>query len=422
MPIRLFMITLGLLLAAFTLIGCGGPIVVDGPGSSANRDTDVTNSLGEAYLSYADRDETVTVRDSASDEPLSSIQVFGMTDGDNSLYVAADPHGEYHPAITSGDSSSYYQSRIYLTPTDQRLGTNATSYYTVNGGLLYGLGKYYSDYPRTATVSTLRDQLASLAYGSSAGLVVCVDQPINSYTGRVSATEVAQRATNLSDAFQAIGWQYIFTSRGYSTNQNLALWVVDPYELGIAGGASGALADTLVVIVAPTSGSTGNVLPGSLRVEMTWDASVDLDLHLVRNYADLYDSYNDCYWKYLEQNWGDTYRTTDNPRLQFDNQSGYGPEAIVLDEMDDQEHYTVAVDYWGDANGEPINRSTTATVKVWTKGNSTPRTFLVSNLYHGEPERGDYKIVCDINGATGEVTIADRSITRQATRSPGRKK
>lgn len=420
MPMRLFLITLGLLLTAWTLLGCGGP-VINGPGSSANRDTDVTNSLGEAYLHYADRSETVTVRDSSTDESLTGIQVLGMTDGDNSLYVAADPYAQYHPAITSGDSSSYYHSRIYLTPADQRLGSNATSYYSVNGGLLYDLGHEYGD-RQTTTVGSLRDQLSSLAYGYSAGLVVCVDQPINSYTGSVSATEIAQRTTNLPSAFQAIGWQYIFTSQGYSTNQNLALWVVYPSQLGIAAGSSGALADTVVVVVAPTSASTGSVQSGALRVEMTWDAPVDLDLHLVRNYADLYDSSNDCYWKYLEQNWGDSYRTTDNPRLQFDNQSGYGPETIVLDQMDDQEHYTVAVDYWGDANANPINRSTTATVKVWTKGNSTPRTFLVSNLDYGAPEHGDYKVVCDINGATGDVTIADRGITRQATRSPGSKK
>lgn len=421
MRTRLVLLSIVALFSLTVLLGCNGMITLE-DGDSSSRDTDITNSLGEAHLSYSSRSETVSVRNSASDAAIRDIQVLGLNDNGNSLYVAADPNQRFHPVITSGESSSYSSNRrVYLTPTDQHLGTNATSYQTVNGGQVYDLASEYGTLAQRTTVSGLRSQLASLAYGHSAGLVVCLDQPATSYTGTIDATEVTQRSNTLSSAFQAIGWQYIYTSRGFSTNQNLNIWVVDPYRLRIASGSADALNDTLIVIVMPTSGSTNDVLPSSLRVEVTWDAPVDLDLHLVRDGADLYDATNDCYWKYLEQNWGDSYRMTDNARLLYDNQAGYGPETAVIDEMTPGDRYTIAIDYWGDANEQPTNTATTATVRVWTMGNSTPRVFTVYGLSYGAPENGQYKIVCDVDGSTGETLIANRQLTRSLTRSIGKK-
>jgi hypothetical protein len=158
-----------------------------------------------------------------------------------------------------------------------------------------------------------------------------------------------------------------------------------------------------------------------MRVELTWDAPVDLDLHLVRNGADLYDPSNDCYWKYLEQNWGDAYDVTDNARLLYDNQYGYGPETVVMDDMVPGDRYTVAVDYWGDADQQPTHTLTNATVKVWTKGSSSPRIFSVNGLDYGAPEGGEYRLVCDIDGSTGEIFIVNRQASRSLTRSVGKK-
>lgn len=403
------------LIAAIALVlglaGCNAEFSVNDPESW--RDTGITNSLGEATLYFTDGPQTVTTRNSATDRGIQGIQVLGLADSNDRLFVAADPDRDFHPVITSGESSSSTNARVYLTPVGQVQGTNATSYQNIDGPLLYTLASEYAENSFTTTVGNLRTRLAELAYGDAAGLVVCAHQPITSGTGSISSTEVTQRASNLSEAFQAIGWQYIYTNRGYSTSQNLRVWVVDPFRLRLTDSGAGALSDTLIVVVAPSSGSTGDVLPNSLRVELTWDQPVDLDLHLVRYNYNLFDSQWDCYWEYLEQNWGDPYRTTDNPRLLNDDENGYGPETIVLDEMTPGYIYTVAIDYWGDAYGEPTTRDVYATVRVSSK-NFGIREYRNILLTDGEPYNGDYRLVCDIDGTTGAVTTANRSITRAA--------
>ncbi|MHB9131044.1 MAG: hypothetical protein ACYDBB_08150 [Armatimonadota bacterium] len=418
-----FTVSLVLLALLTLLLGCGGTI--SSPGDTSIRDTAVTDSWGEASLYYADsgRSETISVRDSSSDDTLSGIEVLGLGDSVNSLYVAADPYYRHHPVITSGVSSSYYTNRIYLTPADLHSGANATSYHDISGDLLYSLVNDYG-LPHSTTVADLRNQLSFLAEGAGAGLVVCLDEPLTSYSDLLAATEIAQRSNDLGSAFQAIGWQYIYTSRGFSSSQPLRLWTIDPYQLQITDqpGDAGALSNTFIAVVAPTTGSSGTVLPGALRVELTWDAPVDLDLHLTRNGAPIYDPLDDCFWKYLWQNWGDPYRTTDDPRLYFDTVSGYGPEKIVVDEMTPGDYYTVVVDYWGDPYEQITHTPVNATVKVWTENSSTPTILYVTGLTYGEPWHGDYKAVCDIEGSTGQVMLNVRTaVTRSTVRATGSK-
>lgn len=403
------------LLLLLVLQGCDGHFVT----GDGDRDVAVTNRLGEAYLHLDYSSETISVRNSSTDAPVGNIQLLGIANGEHRLYVAADPLHEYHPTVTSGESSSYYDASVYLTPLDQRLGTNATSYPRVDAALLDDLTWRYGTLSRSATISGLRDVLATLAVGKAAGLVVCADSPLSGASGMMTVTEVAQRSTTLDQAFQAIGWQYIYTSRGFFPSQSVQVWVIDPQDLAITGSSGGALTDTLLAVVVPSGTPVGAVLPHALKVELTWDAAVDLDLHLVRNGADLYDPLDDCYWKYLEQNWGDPYQVSDNPRVLFDNRHGYGPETVVLDEMTPDDTYAVVVDYWGDTDGHASYTSTTATVRVWTDASETPRIFQVGGLTYGEPEKGQYRVVCDIDGDTGGITIRNIALTHQRTRLTG---
>jgi len=400
----------GMAISALLLAGCTGQIVSDN-GTTFTVDTAVTNSLGEANLYTNQGSETLGVRNSSTDALLSGMQVLGLSQFDHRLYVAADPQQHYHPIITSGESSNYYAARVYMSPVDQRLGTSATMYTELDNALLPAMVWHYGQRDHTVAISGLRDRLASLAYGQSSMLVVCLDKPLTA-SGNFSAIELAQRADNLPEALQSIGWQYLFTSHGFSSQQSVELWVIDPYDLGIAAGGSGALSNCLITVVAPTNYPVDSTTSGAMKVELTWNAAVDLDLHLTRGGADLYDTANDCYWKYMQQNWGIASRVDDDPCLLFDNRSGYGPETVMLDQMTPGEQYTVAVDYWGDAAGNPTSVPTTATVKVWTNGCDTPHIYQVTGLNSGAPETGQYKVVCDIDGSTGEVTIANRSLTR----------
>lgn len=409
-------ITATLLLSLILLTGCSGLLLDE---LTRYRATAISDSAGDATLDFYDGSETVNIRNSATDTPLRGIETLGMRSDSDRLYVVADPNRAFHPAITSGETNAYGNTRIYMTPVDQHTGSNSTSYHTVYGGLLWKICNDYAANNISTTVSGMRNSIATEAWGKAAGLVVCATEPINSYTGDITTTQIAQRSSNLSTAFQAIGWSNIYSSYGFSSSARLNLWVIDPAQLQISSNSSGALSDTLVLIVAPVSSSTGTPIAGALRTELTWNAAVDLDLHLVRDYADLYDADNDCYWHALEQNWGDFYRTDDNPRLLYDNSSGNGPETIVMEQMTSGETYSVVVDYWGDPSGNPISRTVTATVKVWTQSRSTPVTFTVTGLNHGAPNTGDYRIVCDIDGRTGQVTAANRSINRSVSRAAG---
>ncbi|HEX2951717.1 MAG TPA: hypothetical protein VHV83_19455 [Armatimonadota bacterium] len=405
-----------LVVVSLLLLGCGGS--GDVGSVQPNRDTAQTNAFGEAYLYYSsDHQETISVRNSSTNQPIADIQVLGMIDySENQLFVAADPHQHYLPTITSGKDMGNDPTRIYLPQADQYTGTNATSYTEVNGGLLYDMAQTYQKAQVDTTVADLRDKLALLAYGKSAGLVVCVSKILNSYAGQMAATQITQQSNDMTAAFQAIGWQYIYTSRGFTPDQHLNIWVIDPKKLAICPGSIGALADTFIAIVAPLTDPAGTISTGKLKVELCWSAPVDLDLHLIRNGAALYDLYNDCYWRNMELNWGP--EISEHPRLLGDCTDGiYSPETTRLDEMNANDTYEVYVDYWGDPHGNPIDRAVTATVKVWIQGNPQPKIFPVSGLVHGIPGTGDGQTVCTISGATGDVFTNMVSRTQTTVRS-----
>jgi hypothetical protein len=404
-------ILLGIAMLLLTLAGCQ----LEVHGSGGWQDTDRTSRDGVASLSFANRNETVAVRDAASGAPLSGVQLFGMADYSGSLYVAADPEGRYHPVVSSGEADSYRVDRsVYLPRVDTKSGVNATSQQRVNAGLLARCTSLYGWDAQTVTVRDLRTTLAALACGYHDALVVCAQEPL--VAGTVRATEVAQCADDLPAALQAIGWSYIYTGLGYGTSQSLRVT-----EVRLAGaGVGSALSETLLVVVAPAGHASSAPPASAVTVTLQWDTAVDLDLHLLRNGAELYHPADDCFWKYPQQPWGDPREECDDPRLVADTTTGYGPETIVLPELDPRDTYTVAVDYWGDADEQPIDIPTRATVTV-TTADGRARTYTAT-LTYGKPYEGQYRLMCDIDGATGSVTAANRSIGRNLTRGMATKK
>lgn len=101
-----------------------------------------------------------------------------------------------------------------------------------------------------------------------------------------------------------------------------------------------------------------------LRVEMFWDtANTDMDLHLVQEgYAFFQEPYDCCYCN-PNPDWSDS-SDIDDPRLDLDDRSGYGPENINIDTPADGE-YEVYVHYFNDNTGSTSGTITTASVKVY---------------------------------------------------------
>lgn len=122
--------------------------------------------------------------------------------------------------------------------------------------------------------------------------------------------------------------------------------------------------NTLGAVSEPAVCSFGAVPEDGLHVELSWDAaSADVDLHLVQAGYDLFDVPEDCNYCNKSPRWsaagGD-----DDPRLDIDDQGGFGPENINILSPPADGAYEVRVHYFDDHGDGPV----VATVKVWLEG------------------------------------------------------
>ena len=133
----------------------------------------------------------------------------------------------------------------------------------------------------------------------------------------------------------------------------------------------------------------------AIKAVLSWSIDYsDVDLHLVAPGGKLWTE-NDCYFANLNPDWGDPEQSLDNPMLDIDNVSGYGPETIVLPSPVDG-LYTVVVHYWADYGGG--DAPTTVAV---TLNETDTRTFgpvVISD--------GQYWIVTGISVSGGIAEFA----------------
>ena len=101
-----------------------------------------------------------------------------------------------------------------------------------------------------------------------------------------------------------------------------------------------------------------------IHVELRWSNSApDFDLHLAQSGWPWFSSPEDCMWCNKTPDWGVEDVTEDNPRLDIDDRSGYGPENINI-ELPIDGLYLVGTHFWND-HGTPND---VATVSVWLDG------------------------------------------------------
>lgn len=119
---------------------------------------------------------------------------------------------------------------------------------------------------------------------------------------------------------------------------------------------------------APDSATaTINAIPWqALHVQLSWDTNnTDIDLHLVDE--DAGGSFcalpNDCFYGNTNPDWGSYGSYADDPRLDIDNVTGYGPENINLDAPEASGRYGVFVHYYRD-NGGPSE----ARIRIYLDG------------------------------------------------------
>lgn len=127
-----------------------------------------------------------------------------------------------------------------------------------------------------------------------------------------------------------------------------------------------------------TAQSTG------LRLELTWDGTGDLDLHLHDNVitSPWFSTPNDCYYANRAAAW-DTAGTLDDGILDQDSITGYGPELLHVTAPVIAESYTVAVHHYNNAMGR------VATVRVFCGPGTTPAATYTSRAFGASTGTGN---------------------------------
>lgn len=146
--------------------------------------------------------------------------------------------------------------------------------------------------------------------------------------------------------------------------------------------------DTVVITAVPLDG---------FYVELSWDAAVDLDLHLLNGTSGLFGA-GDCNYCNMTPSWGAAGRT-DDPSLDWDAIDGWGPETITID-APSAGTYNVQVHYYGE-NGSPTCsgpcNNSTATVNVYLGG------VLAASYSQVFSDQGQVWDVADIVWPAGQV-------------------
>jgi hypothetical protein len=133
------------------------------------------------------------------------------------------------------------------------------------------------------------------------------------------------------------------------------------------------------------------------HVELTWDTpGADLDLHVLEEDASLYEKPGDCNWCNTNPKWGQT-GADDDPRLDIDDQGGWGPENINIQTPTDGE-YSIKIHYFEEHGDNAV----TALVKVYTYGSLA---WSGSKIVYRD-EVWDVGVVNWPNGTLGVQSVA----------------
>src|SRR5205814_6171925 len=105
----------------------------------------------------------------------------------------------------------------------------------------------------------------------------------------------------------------------------------------------------------------------AVHVELTWDKDdTDVDVHLVEatEAGQLFQSPWDCYFDDTDPDWGAPGTTVDNPSIDLDNTTGFGPEHVDLAQPLAGHRYEIYAHYYDDRG----HGSTNATIRIYLSG------------------------------------------------------
>ena len=119
--------------------------------------------------------------------------------------------------------------------------------------------------------------------------------------------------------------------------------------------------DALGKTVTDQASASVAIVVYGIRIELTWNATTDMDLHFIRPGGAYWDTFDDCHWRNENPDWGLPGVVKDNPVYSDDDTDGYGPESIYLKQPYEPGDYQIAVNCWEDNDYGP----SWATVTIW---------------------------------------------------------
>jgi len=352
-------------------------------------DTDPLVNLATASGTYGGR--TVTDRDSASVDILRSAIAIAKAancteahEGDEITYtynVTNTGNTPLFDVSVSDDKAGYAAYQSGDTNDDNELGVDETwiftANYTVTGEDADSLvnvatasgtdasGKSVNA-QASASVTILRPAMAiakvanctEAREGDKITYTYNVTNTGNTPLSNVSVSDnrtggaIYQSGDTNGDNKLDVDETWIFTA-------NYTVTAEDTNPLVNVATASGTDASGKTVS-AQDSASVAIVIYG-IRIELTWNATSDMDLHFIRPGGAYWDTTDDCHWRNGNPDWGLPVVVEDNPVYSGDVEDGYGPESIYLKQPHEVGTYQCKVNCWEDNEYGP----SWATVTIW---------------------------------------------------------
>jgi hypothetical protein len=148
-----------------------------------------------------------------------------------------------------------------------------------------------------------------------------------------------------------------------------------------------------------------------VEIKLEWDTTpTDIDMHIIRSSAQIFDSPDDCCFCNMAPNWGVT-GDADDPGLYWDDIDGYGPEYVTIDAPVAGD-YRILMEFYGENGHTSCDgpcQATRCTVTVTVGG-------TVVGTYRGTlSDANDYWEVGTLRMPAGTVTVTDTYSSTTAT-------
>lgn len=141
------------------------------------------------------------------------------------------------------------------------------------------------------------------------------------------------------------------------------------------------------------------------KISVYWNASHDVDLHVLRTevmggWPRFGDDFNDVYYDNLHPDWGAPGIANDGIHL-GDDTDGFGPEVVVIDELEVNRDYQVIAQFARNDGFMPFEFDVTAEVEI-VNPNGQPLSSSSTHTFRLN-RRGERWIAFEIDGATGAI-------------------